>query len=130
MKAFSFVICLLGFSDCVTAQPVTGVYASGFEASILYPCSEPEAKWWLTTDTEFAEQYHTLRGDDMDSWSVPGAYVFVRVNGQLTETGEYGHLGAYEREFIVTEVVDITRLDSEPEGDVHEWVRGVCEENS
>lgn len=151
MKYFALLISLVVLQSCATApgdsgsdsdidedtnvttldtDATTGVYASGFEASILYPCSEPEAQWWLTSNTEFAERYQMLWEPGEERAWLQGPYAFVRVNGEQTGAGEYGHLGMFEREFTVTDVVDMRGIDGEPEGDVHEWVRGVCQENS
>ena len=128
MRFSLFITCLFALQACAAAQSTTGLYAIGFEASILYPCDEQGAQWWLTPNTEFAEQYQTLWEPGEERAWLQGPYAFVRVNGELTGAGEYGHLGMFEREFTVTDVVDMRGIDGEPEGDVHEWVRRVCEE--
>jgi len=134
------VIILSGLAGCATAQEggdtdaergadtIIGIYASAFETSILYPCSEPESQWWLTPNAEFAEQYDSLprMGDEVSF--MPGPYAFVQVDGELTETGEFGHLSVYELEFTVTEVFEMQRVAGDPEGDIHVWVRRVCKE--
>ncbi len=140
MKLAAVIIIITGLAGCVTAQEgggidagrgadtIIGIYANAFEASILYPCSEPGTEWWLTPNAEFAEQYDSLprMGDEVSF--MPGPYAFVQVDGELTETGEYGHFGAYEREFTVTEVFEIQWVAGEPEGDRHVWVHEVCED--
>lgn len=141
------IVCLIGLSACATAQDestadavddeqwsdviedtsvTTGIYISSFEASILYPCEEPGERWWMSTNAEFSERYRALTKEDEEP-VCRGTHVLVRVEGDKTEFGQYGHLGAYSREFTVTSLIDMRRIDSEPEGDEAEWIHAVCE---
>ncbi len=110
----------------VDSNEVTGIFVSGFEASILYPCGEPGEQWWMGMNAEFSERYRAMIEPATESRGGRGPYVLVRVEGDMTRPGEYGHLGAYSREFTVTTLRDMRRLSTEPDGDLAEWVRGQC----
>lgn len=75
-----------------------GFYSWGFEVSSFSPCGSEE-KWW-TNGSDLVERYIMLDVDEYEE-------VFVRLKGTRSELGEYGHLGEYDREFEVTEVLEI-----------------------
>lgn len=89
---------LAGCDDDPSRPPieVTGTYRFGFETSVLEPCGLDEA-WWVTNPEILAEQYVNIT-------NAPYELVFVSVAGAKSPPGSYGHLGAYSREFTVTEV--------------------------
>ncbi len=150
MKSSALLLSLLVFSACAMAQDESvieenqesvedvivpedsdetiGIYVSGFEASALHPCDEPGEQWWMGMNAEFSERYSAMIDPATESRGSRGPYVLVRVEGDKTELGQYGHLGAYSREFTVTDLVYMHRIDTGPEGDVAEWVASVCEE--
>ncbi len=82
-----------------------GTYSWGFEVSEFRPCAANE-KWWVTGSAgeELVAKYRSLRNDTMYQ------RIFVKLRGTVSKTGQYGHLGAYEKEFDVSEVIDARNL--------------------
>jgi hypothetical protein len=78
-----------------------GYFSYGFETSAFHPCNSDEA-WWVTGEGTAAliEQYGQVAPADYEP-------VYAEVRGQVSEPGAYGHLGAYQRELTVTEVVEL-----------------------
>lgn len=98
-----------------------GRYTSGFEVSTLEPCGERWAgeTWWVMADSAaWAGLGASL--DEARAGRGPGDYVtvFVRVRGAVTDTGQYGHVGAYDRRLRVTELLSALPADTAacPEG--------------
>jgi len=94
----------------VTTGPASGefsgYYTSGFEVSSFVPCDEAAEQWWLSSDPaiNFHDQYQAL----VAPVSPPsGGYVpvFLHFVGTVSAPGSYGHLGAYQREVTVEEVI-------------------------
>ena len=90
-----------------TAVTVEGRYSSGFEVSSLLPCGSNEA-WWVggTAYAELAARVRALYGPG----DLYAAQMFIRVRGELSPPGTFGHMGAYVRELSVTEVVEVLPL--------------------
>lgn len=87
-----------------------GHYVTGFETSEFVPCAPEHAneRWWLAGDSAV---YPALQ--DAAYGAVPAderkgrtGRAFVRLRGRITPPGRYGHMGAYEREIEVAEVLD------------------------
>lgn len=83
----------------------TGTYSWGFEVSEFRKCNASD-KWWVTGSAgeELVAKYRSLRNDTMYQ------QIYVRLRGTVSETGQYGHLGAYTNEFEVTEVIESRNL--------------------
>jgi hypothetical protein len=81
---------------------VSGSFRLGFETSALDPCRWDQS-WWVTNPGVFADRYEAIA-------AFPGQAVFVSVVGVKSKPGRYGHLGAYVREFEVTEVREVRKL--------------------
>jgi hypothetical protein len=80
----------------------SGMVEFGFEQSAFEPCNSDEI-WWIDGGTEagtLSEQYFQLQ----QQGATP---VFARVEGETTERGTYGHVGAYDRELRVDAIVDV-----------------------
>jgi hypothetical protein len=90
-----------------------GYYASGFEVSSFVPCDTNAGAgygngYWLTGTPEFYDQYSALvQSSGFDPISGYQS-VYVRFKGELSPPGSYGHLGAYEREVNVTELLEMS----------------------
>ena len=128
MKVF-ILLALMPFWAACAAQgvhEVAGVFEAGFEASALYPCSEPSSQWWVNGSVLF-ERYDALVAEDSTAQPWAGPAVFVQVRGQLSPSGAYGHMDAYQRELTVRDLVRMERIDREPTGDRAAWVQRVCE---
>lgn len=105
----------LGLAACVTAQPsggaqrFAGTWDFHFETS-SFRSDAGEGPYWLSAGgdvwTELTAPFAASGG--------PWGQLDIVVEGELSEPGEYGHLGAYERELRVTRVIS-SRL-SQPRG--------------
>lgn len=83
----------------------SGHYSVGFEVSEFVPCSSDES-WWLVGTPELMSQ---VQSDEPGR--APTTPVFVRVRGELSGPGSYGHLGTYDRQLTVTEVLEVGSED-------------------
>ncbi len=81
-----------------------GSVAFGFEVESFQPCSQ-DVQWWLTGEA-LVELHARYRDLGVEQY----APVYAKVNGTRSSKGKFGHLGAYEREFSVDEVVEIRHL--------------------
>ena len=77
-----------------------GFFSWGFEASAFTPCGSDE-RWW-TGGADLVQRYNALGVE-------PYEEVYVRLRGKLSGIGKYGHLGTYNRQFDVTEVLEIRK---------------------
>lgn len=82
---------------------VSGRVSFGFEVASFQPCDSDE-QWWITGSNELYEAWTAL---DL-AWYESG---FAIVRGRRSEKGEYGHLGAYQREFEVKDVIEVRPLE-------------------
>jgi hypothetical protein len=80
-----------------------GIVSIGFEVSAFRSCGSSE-DWWLVGSSalysELAERYAGIVSSEYEP-------VYARLRGVQPKPGEYGHLGAYPREFHVTEIVEM-----------------------
>ena len=78
-----------------------GHYTASFEASLFRPCGSTE-DWWasggLGAVRDFQGRTDTVNGEGT---------AFVQWRGKVSGRGHYGHLGAYDREITVTEVLHV-----------------------
>ena len=101
MRTSVWFVCLIGLALCAcagVAKPgVPAIYEGYFEfrreVSEFRPCHSDE-RWWVQHGGEVHQQ--------MQAPEYPGHH--VEFEGVVSERGEYGHLGAYERELEVREV--------------------------
>ena len=79
----------------------------GFEEAALRPCGSDEQWWIVGSDNAIIEL--------QDRWTALGLewyqHGYAEVRGERSRTGEYGHLGLYQREFAVTEVLEVRLLE-------------------
>lgn len=104
-----------------TTDEFEGYYASGFEVSSFVPCGMSQDAsygigYWLNGTSDFYERYTTLVQSSGHDPATGYFSVYVRFTGELSPPGHYGHLGAYEREITVTELLEIS-LDGLCSGD-------------
>jgi hypothetical protein len=95
-----------------TPWPKTGVFAGyyrqGFEISDFRPAGTKE-RWWLS-----GEQGQSGLPKLLQSWSCnTSAPCYIVVRGHLGGLGRHGHLGAYNRELEVTEIIEQRPLNSD-----------------
>ena len=108
----AFFLCAIIATGCAkTTSEYAGLYLAGFEMSAFSPCDGDEI-WWLDTSADinkqFWDQIEALRNDFITEYKLdPELYIspnyFLRASGLLSKRGQYGHLGAYDRAFTVTE---------------------------
>jgi hypothetical protein len=58
---------------------------------------------------EFVERYNALVGFSGEAPRVVHAPIYVRFKGDLSPPGSHGHLGMYEREVTVIELLEMSR---------------------
>lgn len=111
VRAFAVVIavtlsgCSL-FDDIFGDETYRGVVSFGFEVSSFAPCGGDQ-QWWVTDGDALLE----LQTRYNDLVEFPYTKAYARLKGNRSRIGEYGHLGAYQREFEVTEVIEVRALD-------------------
>lgn len=78
-----------------------GHFSMGFETSAFTPCA-PGERWWVSgVSKDMSERYRAAsQGQDYQA-------VYLRVRGRVSAAGRYGHLGAYDRELQVLEVLEL-----------------------
>jgi len=81
----------------------SGFYRQGFEQSDFYP-GDGGGPWWLSYDGDFWS-----RIEPFGKGAGRGNYVLVRIEvaGELSAVGDYGHLGAYQRELRVERLLSV-----------------------
>jgi len=85
-------------------QVVTGRFAAGFEMFAFRPCDLDE-NWWVdTAPASLSEEYGRLVTQPYDE-------AYLRARGTWSELGEYGHVGFYDREFRISEILEIRELN-------------------
>ena len=87
------------------AEPYGGYYRSGFESSSFHPDGVRE-QWWLkgTITCSGLNVGPDIHGFPASNW------VRVSVRGKLSGKGSYGHMGAYQRELSVQQVLSCRPL--------------------
>lgn len=85
----------------------TGHYTYGFEVSSFLECGSSDP-WWVHSydpdvSDELLECIMTFYPDD---WHLDYHDVFLQVQGQVTPEGEFGHLGMYNRQLLVDEILE------------------------
>jgi hypothetical protein len=91
-----------------------GFYTAGFEVSSFVPCGDPGQPgygkgYWLMGTAEFVERYNALVGFSGQAPRRAHAPIYVRFKGDLSPPGSHGHLGMYEREVTVIELLEMSR---------------------
>lgn len=98
------------------AEAFVGTFAGGFERSDFAagpdacPASGRPGTWWLAAEPEtgFFDRYRALMLAETGVGFVEGFPVEVAFRGRLSPPGQHGHLGAYEREVVVTALTAMT----------------------
>lgn len=92
---------------------LVGHYTNGFETSILELCeplAQPDSSAYRPAGVVWVEPADSVRNGPAANWPPPdaGGYVraFVRVGGDLTGPGAYGHLGVGSYRLRVTDVFE------------------------
>lgn len=116
-----------GRPDSLSADSLTGVfegwYSAGFEHTGFRPCADTTETWWAEPALEFdgepvapesfadvGARYERLFGPDGGGRFTEGPVVWARLRGRATplERRTHGHLGQYDRRFLVDSILAMT----------------------
>jgi hypothetical protein len=84
-----------------------GTFTYGFEVIAFKPCTSGEV-WWLNGDVAAMIELRT-RYTALTKTMQP---VHVQLRGLVSERGIYGHLGGYQREFYLQDVLEVRAKQS------------------
>lgn len=83
-----------------------GLVSFGFEEAAFRPCNSDE-QWWIVGDDETIIELQDKWTSLGLEWYQPG---YAEIKGERTGKGEYGHVGAYDREVDVKDVLEVRPL--------------------
>ena len=105
--------CVLSCGSRSARSPSTGVYRGtflfGFEQRDFTPDGSRET-WWLGGASETTDR---MVGHSRDVPPELHNPVFIVVEGDLSQPGQYGHMGASQAELRVTHVLELRQAQSE-----------------
>ncbi len=84
-----------------------GTFRYGFEVISFEPCNSDEV-WWLNGDAVPMALLRT-RYEALTKKMEP---VYVQLRGLISERGFYGHMGGYQREFYLQDVLEVRDIQS------------------
>ncbi len=95
------------------AKNYVGHWSMAFEISVFTPCGTREV-WWLWPPEDLSqERLRLLREKASEADAASGqTRLFLRCRGRLSDVGHFGHLGAYERQLVLEEIVDLRPSDA------------------
>lgn len=80
-----------------------GLIRVDLHGNTFWECSQAEP-WGLSGETRsVTEAYETLVGDRVSMDGDPKDWIYVEVEGHLSESGRYGPWGMYDRELRISE---------------------------
>jgi len=99
---------------CTSSGEYSGTYTSSFERSEFQPDGKNE--YWWTKGESLVNILNCLTTRDIESQK--GIKQSIYINGSIsfrikcsgrrsTFKGHYGHLGSYDREFIIEKIIEI-----------------------
>jgi len=97
-------------------QTLQGIYLMAFERSDFYPnvevCPPSGTRYWLDPASipNLRAQLATLTVDQAHALAYQAVY--LRFVGDISNRGQYGHLGQYWREVQVKRILEIKKIDS------------------
>lgn len=88
-----------------------------FENSEFLP-EDSDARWWLVSNRAIGKRYAKLRRKD--KFRPRSFYVYAHFRGYLSPNRGIpaGHMGLYDRYFVVTEIVDMRKIEERPNQDI------------
>jgi len=100
---------LINKGDDLSAGTYEGHFAWGFETNDFQPCLELGEHWGITAGDRTAvdsllSTYRSIADKDYEK-------VFVRLKGDPSKKGEYGHMGTNVREFKLEEIIEIRKTE-------------------
>lgn len=105
-RAFLAGLLAMSLSACTTPpegpQTFTGEWDWHFETS-AFRSADGRGPWWLAAEGSAWDQ---LVAPIQRSGGGPWGRVALTIEGELSAPGQYGHMGAYERQLRVTRVIE------------------------
>jgi hypothetical protein len=95
-----------------TAPPPPHLYSGEWEfhfETSSFVTDDGEGPYWLVGD----EVWPRLTAP-LNEAGGPWGRLHIVVEGELSEPGRYGHMGAYSRQLRVTRVIETTQASSQP----------------
>jgi len=89
--------------DSIPSDSIKGVFSSGFESSSFIPCNSNE-RWW--TNGGNSQLFSIYGGIASDA----EPFVFIQVEGDVSDIGLFGHLGLYDREINITQLFQMKKF--------------------
>ncbi len=80
-----------------------GYYAYGFETNNFMPCNSEEV-WWVESNLPAI-----AKEADAEYKILPNSLYYIELGGEISAPGNYGHLGASDRELMIR-VVKVAKL--------------------
>jgi len=84
-----------------------GTFRYGFEVISFKPCNSDEV-WWLNGDAAPMIELRT-RYEALTKKMEP---IHVQLRGLSSERGIYGHMGGYQREFYLQDVLEVRAIQA------------------
>ena len=113
LTGLSALCACAGTSQTRNAMRYSGTWDFHFETS-SFITDDGRGPWWLSADGE-GEIWRRLTAP-LEEGGSPWGRVAIVIEGELSEPGRYGHLGAYERELRVTRVISARLIERHPGG--------------
>ena len=85
----------------------SGHFRFGFEESSFVECNSNE-RWWVRPTSEREINRFKLKLAPLKNTELNIGYASFR--GVTSENGRFGHLGAYDREFLVSELIEFNSV--------------------
>lgn len=97
----SITVAALVINNASASAVYVGKYIIGFESSDFIPCGTSE-HWWLEGPAEqkITESLASKKEEHFLSYEP----IYIKVTGSLSKPGKWGHMGAYNRKIIATQL--------------------------
>ena len=109
LKMRFIALCVIVLASCSEARLPPATYAGyyetdDFEYGTFRPMSAPNERWWIEESLPCAFL------DFNQEPNKPWRRVFVKIQGEPSTLGKYGHLGSYQRKLHVAHMVSCRPL--------------------